>query len=288
MSNPVFNRLESQWEKDDAARNAGATTQTMEAMKQQAAPTYDQKAFQEAQASYAAPAADAVDTGRMTYDDVIVKTALNLGVAFIFAALAWATTSNNPGLGMAVMMFGLIGGLVVAMINIFSKTIRPVLVLLYSALEGAALGALSFVVEASAPGVVIQAVIATFTVFGVTLLLFASGKVRNSPKLQKFAMISLIGLISSRLIIWIVGMFSPAIAGLPNQTILGIPLTVFVSVFAVFVGAICLIGDFEQVKIGVQLGAPAKFAWACAFGIMVTLVWLYVEILNILASLNRS
>lgn len=287
MSNPVFNRLESKWSADAKERDAAQAAQAAQAAYQQSLPTYDQRAFQEAQAAYAAPSADAVDTGRMTYDDVIVKTAVSLGTAIVFAALSWWITSNNPGLGMGLMMFGLIAGLVVAMVNIFSKKIRPLAVLAYSALEGLMLGALSFVVNASAPGVVLQAVVATFAVFLVTLALFASGKVRNSPKMQKFALISLIGLIASRLLIWMLGMFGLPIQGVYDQTLFGIPLGVAISVFAVFIGAICLISDFDQVKIGVQEGAPAKYAWACAFGIMVTLIWLYVEILNILSRLNN-
>ncbi len=288
MSNPVFNRLEGQWSQDNATRGAGTATATTEALKQQSYPTYDQQAFQRAQQSYAAPAADAVDTGRMTYDDVIVKTAISLGVLMVVATASWMIAASNPTLGMGLMLVGLIAGLVVAMVNIFSKTIRPGLVLLYSGLEGMALGALSYVVNASAPGVVIQAVIATFAVFGVTLALFSSGKVRNSPKMQKFVLISLIGLIVSRLLIWVLGMVGVPVAGVYDQSIFGIPLAVFVSLFAVFIGALSLIGDFDQVKIGVQMGAPAKYAWSSAFGIMVTVVWLYVELLNMLSRLNRN
>ncbi|WRS31028.1 Bax inhibitor-1/YccA family protein [Actinomycetaceae bacterium MB13-C1-2] len=288
MSNPVFSRLEGEWSQESATRGAGAATATTEALKQQSYPTYDQQAFQRAQESYAAPAADSVDTGRMTYDDVIVKTAMNLGVALLFAVVAWMVTAANPGLGMGIMTVGLIAGLVVAMVNIFSKTIRPALILLYSALEGLALGALSYVVDAYAPGVVLQALIATFAVFGVTLALFSSGKVRNSPKMQRFVLISLVGLIVSRLLIWILGMVGLPVEGVYNQSIFGIPLAVFISLFAVLVGAMSLIGDFDQVKIGVQMGAPAQYAWSCAFGIMVTVVWLYVELLNMLSRLNRN
>lgn len=288
MSNPVFNRLEGQWSQESTTQGTRTATAAAEALKQQSYPTYDQQAFQQAQESYAAPAADAVDTGRMSYDDVIVKTAINLGVALGFAVVAWMITAANPGLGMGIMTVGLIAGLVVAMVNIFSKTIRPALILLYSALEGLALGALSYVVDSYAPGVVLQALIATFAVFGVTLALFTSGKVRNSPKMQRFVLISLVGLIVSRLLIWILGMVGLPVAGVYDQSIFGIPLAVFVSLFAVFVGAMSLIGDFDQVKIGVQMGAPAQYAWSCAFGIMVTVVWLYVELLNMLSRLNRN
>ena len=283
MSNPVFSRLETEWDKEASAQNAAAAAQ---AAKLGQHPGYDQRAFQEAQAAYEAPAADAVDTGRMTVDDVIVKTLICLVTAFAFAAGAWWLTSTYPTAGMAVMSISFIAGFVVAMVNIFSRSIKPALVLLYSALEGAALGALSYVTNAAIPGVVLQAVIATFAVFFVTLALFTSGKVRNSPKMQKFVLIGLIGLIVSRLAIWLLGLIGLPVYGIYDQQIFGIPLGVFISVFAVIMGALSLIGDFDQVRVGVQQGVPAKFAWSSAFGIMVTLIWLYVEILNLLSRLN--
>ena len=276
MSNPVFNRMEGQWANQSTAATAQATHP----------PVYDQKAFEEARRSYEAPSADAVDMGRMTYDDVIVKTALNLGVLIAAAAATWFVVASNFSLAMPFMMGGLLLGFVLAMVNIFSKTIRPGLILAYSLLEGVALGALSLVTEMWAPGVVLQAVVATFAVFGVTLALFASGKVRNSPKMQKFALISIIGLILSRVLIWVLGMMGAPIGGIDGPMIMGFPLSVVLSMFAVLIGAICLISDFDQVKVGVAQGAPAKYSWMCAFGMMVTLVWLYVEILNILSRLQ--
>lgn len=301
MSNPVMNRLEKEWASPagNAAANpaAGAPTQQpynpqypyqTQQPNQQGAPIYDQAAFQQAQQAYYAPSATAVQTGRMTWDDVIVKTGINLAVLIAAGAVTWMATMSNPAISPLLLMGGLIVGLVMAMVNIFSKTIRPALILLYSAAEGVALGALSAVTEMSLPGVVIQAVIATAVVFTVTLALFASGKVRNSPKMMKFALISLIGIIVSRLLIalfsglgWL-GMQG----GGSEVTLFGIPLPILISLFAVVVGAICLISDFDQARIGVEQGAPAKYAWSCAFGIMVTVVWLYVEILNILSYVN--
>lgn len=277
MSNPVFNRMEGQWAAESAVAQQSRTNQP---------PMYDQQAFEEARAAYERPAADAVDMGRMTYDDVIVKTGLNLGLLIVVAAVTWFASSANPGIAAPALWIGLLGGFAVAMVNTFSRTIRPGLVLLYSALEGAALGALSLVMNTLYPGVVLQAVVATFAVFGVTLALFASGKVRNSPKMQKFALISLLGLIFSRLAIWGLSLLGVNIGGVEGPSVAGIPLSVVISVFAVFIGAICLISDFDQVQRGVRQGVPAKYAWLSAFGMMVTLVWLYVEILNILSRMQ--
>lgn len=309
MSNPIFNKLDREWTGQSQSREqmsaadprnpyagmAAGGTATAQAARQ-SLPTYNPEAFEQLQQSYDAPAADAVDRGRMTYDDVIMKTGISLGVLVIAATLSWwatgadrATMTVSP-IATVLLMGGLIVGLVLAMVVIFSKTIRPALILLYAAAEGVMLGALSAVTEMYAPGVVIQAVLATFVVFAVTLLLFTSGKVRNSPKLMKFALISMLGLIGSRLLIWLFGSLGwlGADTNYNNITIMGIPLAIALSVFAVFLGAICLISDFDAAKVGVEAGAPAKYAWMCAFGLMMTLIWLYVEILNILARLNSN
>lgn len=274
MSNPVLDRMQGQWASQTRDPQAPSL------------PAYDQVAFEQAQKAYQQPAADAVDRGRMTYDDVIVKTAVNLAVLIVFASVSWFLGAQNLALAMPLMIGGLLVGLVLAMVNIFSRTIRPALILSYSAAEGVALGALSMVTEMWAPGAVLQAVVATFAVFGVTLALFSSGKVRNSPKMQRFALISLVGLIVSRLLIWVLAMVGVPVGGLDGPVIMGFPLSVVLSVFAVFIGAICLISDFDQVRVGVNSGAPAKESWNCAFGMMVTVVWLYVEILNIISRMQ--
>ncbi len=286
MSNPVFNRLERDWQKNAAPTQTHPYGPNSELA--QPGTAYDEQAFRQAQAAYEGPSATAVETGRMTYDDVIVKTGISLAVLVLGALASWMITLANPSIGMVIMIVGLITGLVFAMINIFSKQIRPALVLAYSGAQGLALGALSSLTEMMLPGVVFQAVVATVVVFGITLLLFTSGKVRNSPKLMKFTLISLLGIIGSRLLIWVLGAFGVTSMqmGAQDVTFMGLPLPVLISLFAVVIGALCLIGDFDQVKVGVESGAPAKYAWASAFGIMVTVVWLYVEILNILSHLN--
>ena len=286
MSNPVFNRLERDWQKNASVTKTHPYGPNGELA--QPGVQYDQEAFRQAEAAYRGPSATAVETGRMTYDDVIVKTGLSLAVLVAGAFVSWMVTIANPSVGMVLMIAGLVIGLILAMVNIFSKQIRPAMVLAYSGAQGVALGALSSLTEMVLPGVVFQAVIATVIVFGITLLLFTSGKVRNSPKLMKFTLISLLGIIGSRLLIWMLAAFGVGSMemGAQNVTVMGLPLSVLISLFAVVIGALCLIGDFDQVKVGVESGAPAKYAWASAFGIMVTVVWLYVEILNLLSQLN--
>lgn len=310
MANPVFNRLESEWKETTPAgyptmpgyqpgtgAAPGATDPRFpygaagaaQASRSQQVPTYDQRALDEAERSLAGPSADAVDRGRMTYDDVIVKTALLFAVLVVGAAGTWMATVSNPGLGVMLMGLGMLVGFVLAMVNIFSRTIRPALIIAYAAAQGLAMGGLSAVMEMQYQGIVAQAVLATASIFAVTLLLFASGKVRNSPKLARFTLIGLIGILVYRVLNWILvltGVFSTP-GGMNDAVFLGMSLGTVVGVLAVLIGAACLIQDFDQAKVGVQMGAPAKFAWSCAFGLMVTVVWMYVEILQLLARMRN-
>lgn len=285
MSNPVGSRFEREWKAQSTPQNAGLAT--LEVAADQPV-RYDQAAFSQAQASYYAPAADGVDTGRMTYDDVIVKTATCLGLLVVGGAISWWAGYISSGLQMGLMLLGVIAGFVLAMVNIFSRTVRPQLILLYSTAEGLALGAISQVTEAAIPGIVLQAVVATVSVFAVTLILFASGKVRNSSKLMKVTLIGLIGLVVMRGLIWLFSMFGFNTGEIYGYYLFGIPLAAIIGVVAVFLGALCLIGDFDQAKTGVNLGMPRNYAWLCAFSMMVTVVWMYVELLRLLSVLNSN
>lgn len=308
MANPVFSRLESEWAQESRTpagyptmpgyqpgdttartadpRNPYATTAgATQTAWQTSTPTFDQHAMEDA---YQAPSADAVDRGRMTYDDVIVKTGVSFGLLVVAAALSWWVTVGNPIVGTGLMGVGFLVGFILAMVNIFSRTIRPALVLAYAAAEGLALGGLSAVFEQSYPGIVAQALVATIAVFGVTLALFSSGKVRNSPKLARFTLIALVGILVYRLLDMLLVFTGVVGSSTSNVTFMGIPLGVAVGLLAVLVGAACLIQDFDQAKVGVEMGAPAKYAWSCAFGLMVTVVWMYLEILQLLARLRES
>ena len=131
------------------------------------------------QEMYNRPAAGPADTGRMTFDDVIVKTAACLGVLMAGAAV---TMVAAQGLAMMLMLVGALGGFVLAMVNTFKKQPSPVLILAYAALEGLFLGGLTQILDRLYPGVGLQAVIGTLSVFAVTLVLFKSGKVRATPR----------------------------------------------------------------------------------------------------------
>ena len=232
------------------------------------------------QQMYNQPAAGPADTGRMTYDDVIVKTAACLGVLLVGAAV---TMFVNMGLASMLMIVGALGGFVLALVNTFKKQPSPALILAYAGLEGLFLGGLTRVLDTMYPGVGLQAVIGTLSVFTVTLLLFKSGKVRATPKAMKFFMIAMLGyaLFSVvNLVMMLTGLTTEPF-GL-RSGIIGVAI----GVLAIGLAAFSLVMDFTSIEAGVRSGAPQRFSWTAAFGLTVTLVWLYVEIIRLLAILR--
>lgn len=232
------------------------------------------------QQMYNQPAAGPADTGRMTYDDVIVKTTACLGVLL---AGAGVTLFVSMGLASMLMIVGALGGFVLALVNTFKKQPSPALILAYAGLEGLFLGGLTRVLDLAYPGVGLQAVIGTLSVFVVTLLLFKSGKVRATPKAMKFFMIALVGYAVFSLVNLV--MMMTGMTTEPFGLRSGI-IGVVIGILAIGLAAFSLVMDFTSIEAGVQAGAPQRFSWTAAFGLTVTLVWLYVEIIRVLAILR--
>jgi uncharacterized YccA/Bax inhibitor family protein len=234
---------------------------------------------------YNRPAAGPADTGRMTFDDVIMKTAACLAAVIAGAAV---TLVVAQGLASMLMIVGALGGFVLALVNTFKKQPSPALILAYAALEGLFLGGLTRILDGMFPGVGLQAVIGTLSVFAVTLLLFKSGKVRATPKAMRFFMIAIIGYavfsLVNMVMMWTGVLQQPF--GMRSIEIFGIPLGVFIGLLAIGLAAFSLILDFTSIEEGVRNGAPQRFSWTAAFGLTVTLVWLYVEIIRLLAILR--
>lgn len=234
---------------------------------------YDQP-YGEADYGVAAPTySEPIPAGeRLTMNDVMVKTGINLGLVAVGAAVAW----NAP----VLMLLGLVGGLVLGLVNSFKKKVSPVLVMTYALMEGLLLGGLSAVVDMRYPGVAVQAVLATLVVAGTTLALFANGKLRATPKLNKIFMIGAIGYLVYGLIsILGAGIFG---SSLNSFSIGGIPLGLVVGLFAVALATYSLLLDFTTTSEAVEAGLPERESWRLAFGLTASLVWLYVEILRVL------
>ena len=251
-------------------------------------PQYGQQAqygqpYGEADYGVAAPTySEPIPAGeRLTMNDVMVKTGINLGLVAVGAAVAWY---------MPVLLFlGMVGGLVLGLVNSFKKKVSPVLVMTYAFMEGLLLGGLSAVVDMRYPGVAVQAVLATLVVAGVTLALFANGKIRTTPKLNKIFMIGALSYLGYGL----VSMLTAGIFGssLNSFSIGGIPLGLVVGLFAVALATYSLLLDFTTTSEAVEAGLPERESWRLAFGLTASLVWLYVEILRVLmylASIFRN
>ncbi|MEZ5213335.1 MAG: Bax inhibitor-1/YccA family protein [Microbacterium sp.] len=253
--------------------------------------------------AFAAPSAGAVDTGRMTVEDTVLKTVALFGILVVTAVIGWVwtmsgVTAQNPdAITIAPWLIGALGGFVLAMVVSFTsrKKIRPALILAYAAFEGLFIGGISAFFEYMWPGIVVQATLATLSVVGVTLALFASGKVRASKRATKVFMIAMIGYLVFSLINVVMMMFGAFPAGsggafgaLSAVKIAGIPLGVIIGVVVVIMAAYSLVLDFDSIQQGVRNGAPRPYAWLGAFGIMVTVVWLYVEILRLIAILRGN
>lgn len=231
------------------------------------------------EAAYRGSAAAPADTGRLTYDDVVVKTGLVLGVIVVAAAFHWLVL----GPSMTLTIGGAIVGLVLGLVNSFKREPSPALILGYAVAEGLFLGGISAMFNAQWEGIVVQAVLGTVSTFVAALLLFTSGKVRVTPKLQRIVLVSLVGYalfsLLNVVLMWTGVVTDPW--GL-RSGILGIAL----GLFAVVLAAVCLIMDFDAIKVGVERGVPGRYAWSAAFGLAVTLVWLYIEFLRLIAILR--
>jgi len=228
---------------------------------------------------YEAPSATAADTDRMTYGDTIAKTALLFVILLATAAVGWFIPS--------LTFVGAIIGLGLGLVNAFKKSPSAPLILLYAAAQGLFVGGISRIFEENWGGVVMQAVVATFAVFAVTLVLFASGKVRASKRATKVFLIAMVGYVVFSLVnvgLMMFGGVSSSLAfGLRSATVFGIPLGIIIGVLAVLMAAYSLVLDFDFIKNAVHNRAPRKMGWYGGFGLMVTIIWLYVEFLRLFA-----
>ena len=237
-------------------------------------PQYSQTELEQ---MYGSPSATTRDTGRLTYDDVIVKTAGLFAVLLVTGAFTWLLAPQ-------LFFIGMIVGLGLGLVNAFKKNPSPALIIAYAAAQGVFLGGISAIFEAQWEGIVLQAVLATVSTFAASLVLFRSGKIRVTPKFTRWLIIAMSGYLVFSLVNFGLVMFGVLDGFGMRQG----PFGILIGLFAVGLAAFSLIVDFDAIKRGVEQGAPAKFAWTAAFGLMVTLVWLYVEFLRLLAILRGS
>ncbi|WP_156760595.1 Bax inhibitor-1/YccA family protein [Microbacterium karelineae] len=249
---------------------------------------------------YAAPSAGTPQTGRMTYEDTIVKTTILFAVMLAVGVVSWFFTlggtlspASATSFNLMPAIVGVVGTLVISLVMAFGfrRKIAPTgLVVAYAVAEGLFVGGISAFFEAVWPGVVFQAALATIAVIATTLALFASGKIRASARMTKIVMIAMIGYAVFSLLnvgLMMFGVLPEGMAfGMRSAEIMGIPIGLILGVLVVLMGAYMLVLDFDAIQRGVRNGAPAKLAWTAAYGIMATVVFIYIEILRMLAILR--
>jgi uncharacterized YccA/Bax inhibitor family protein len=213
----------------------------------------------------------------MTIDDVVARTAIMFTVLVTVGAVAW-----SMNLGGGALMLGFIGGFILAMVNSFSKTVKPALAIAYAAFQGLALGTISNLYNTVYDGIVSQAILVTLSAFAGMLFAFKSGRIRVTPKFTKVLMTALIGY----LVLAVVSLVSSFITGTSIYSIGGLGL--IIATGGMVLAAFFLILDFDSIQKGIAAGAPETESWRAAFGLMVTIVWLYLEVLRVLSILRGN
>jgi uncharacterized YccA/Bax inhibitor family protein len=229
-------------------------------------------------------AIDAAD--RMTLGGTVNKTGILLVCALVTAAWTWhnfLSTGNASAVG-GLLMLGLFGGLICAMVTIFKKEWSPITAPIYALLEGLVLGGLSAVIEVRYPGIAMQAVGLTFGTLFAMLLVYKSGMIRVTQKFRIGIFAATGGIMLFYFAEMILGFFGISFPSVNGSGPIGIAFSLFV----VAIAALNLVLDFDFIEQGVAAGAPKYMEWYGAFGILVTLVWLYLEILRLLSKLRSS
>ena len=230
------------------------------------------------------------DAGAMTLNGTVNKTGILLLLSVLTAAFAWTQSVVTGPDGTAMVapgvtiyaLGGAIGGFILAMVTVFKKTWSPVTAPLYALVEGFFLGAISAVFELKYPGIVFQAVVLTFGTLGALLAAYRSGLIRATENFKLGVVAATGGIALVYLGSMGLRLFGKDIPLIHESGLVGIGFSLFVVVIA----ALNLVLDFDFIESGVEAGAPKYMEWYGAFGLMVTLVWLYIEFLRLLAKLQ--
>ncbi|MFR9790798.1 Bax inhibitor-1/YccA family membrane protein [Streptomyces sp. MB22_4] len=245
---------------------------------------YAQGAYGQPGVQYGAPPQAPATTGRMTMDDVVVRSAMTLGTVVLGAVLAWALlpvspTSYGLAVGSAVIAF------VLAMVQNFKRTPVPALILGYAAFEGVFLGVISEMYNSRWQGAPFQAVLGTMAVTGATLLIYKAGWIRVTARYARIGLAIAMAFVAVMVVNLLLVLFGVAENG--GLRSFG-PLGALVGIVAILLGAFFLTLDFKQIEDGIAYGAPRGEAWLAAFGLTVTLVWIYLEMLRLVAIFTNN
>ncbi|GAA2146684.1 Bax inhibitor-1/YccA family protein [Kitasatospora kazusensis] len=240
-------------------------------------PQSGQLTDQQLAAMYEAPAAGPLRTGRMTMDDVVARTALTLLTLVAAGAVAWfALPVANYGIAVAAALAAFVVGMVIS----FKRSVSPPLILVYAGLEGFFLGAVTNALNTALPGIAIQAVLGTAAVFAAMLIAYKSGRIRVTPRYTRIGLTVAMGFVLLLLVNAVASIFGASM-GLNSG-----PLGILVGVVGIGLGAFFLSLDFAEIEEAIRRGAPQQESWRAAFGLTLSLVWIYLEMLRLIAILR--
>ena len=219
----------------------------------------------------------------MTKQGVTLKTAGLLALVTIAGAFSWMMVPAMGASANLILIGSIIIGLILGLIIPFKPTWSPFLAPIYAVVEGVFLGAVSCYFEAAMPGIVFQAVVATLAIFFSILALYSSGVIVVTRKVRSV----IIALTVSVFVIYLVS-FLLSLAGIRVPFIYDAsPIGIAINVIIMIIAAANLLIDFDNIEKGINYSAPKYFEWYCAYGTMVTIVWIYIEVLRLLAKLKR-
>jgi uncharacterized YccA/Bax inhibitor family protein len=232
------------------------------------------------------------DAGRITIDSVVQKTAATLGLLVLAAAVTWvvigditapsdAEAESAMAKAQTFALIGVFGGFALSMVNSFKRVVSPPLVLAYAVLQGMAIGAISLIFETMYPGVVMGAVIGTIAAFAGTLTAYKVLNIKVTSKFRRGVVAAMFGFVGLALLDLVLSFFG-ADFGFNGFGTLGL----ITSIVGVVLGVLMLILDFDYVEKAIAARAPERESWRAAFGLTVTIVWIYIELLRILAILR--
>ncbi|MFF8973270.1 Bax inhibitor-1/YccA family protein [Streptomyces sp. NPDC014995] len=249
---------------------------------------YAQNPYAQQDVQYGAPQAPVTTAGVMTMDDVVARTATTLGTVVVTAVLSWLllpVDEANLGKSYGIAIGAGLVAMVLALVQSFKRRPSPALILSYAALEGVFLGVISSAVSTYiADGVVAQAVLGTMAVFAGVLVAYKAGWIRVNRRFYGFVMAAALGFV----LLMAVNLLFTVFGGGDGLGFRSGTLGIVFGVIGIILGACFLALDFKQVEDGIAYGAPREEAWLAAFGLTLTLVWIYLEFLRLLAILNSN
>jgi uncharacterized YccA/Bax inhibitor family protein len=216
---------------------------------------------------------------RLTIDDVIIHTVGLLALLGVTAVIGWQLPPRDAGLGFAAGLAALSLSFVIA----FSRAIRPPFVIIFAALEGLFVGAISRAYNDQFSGIVAQALIGTGIIFGAMLIAYRSGRLRATPRMTRIVVGTLLGVVGLGLVDLGLRAFGSHVPILNDAT----PLGILVSLGILVVAALQFILDFDFIDRAIAAGAPRSEAWRASYGLLVGFVWVYLELLRLLSKIRR-